>query len=412
MKKSVLVLLLLSFTITMLAQRLSDKSKSERETAFAAFLKDFKEWKEPTLSPLIFGETPYTENGYIEGIKIYGIESDNPFLPDNLVCDCREADDVYWKKGSYIKKDNFLVLFMTRECDDSHSSEFLMYDDYVVATYTYDGKFIHSYIVGRSGRAHHVSMEGDLNTLRFTTEQASLPDPNILYDELDQHYCVQKYAFKIGKDGLIRRQSVGKPWIKTILADTTKLDKTTLKEHLWMFRKLDSKSITASAFKYSGNCEYSDLDKIFVRTFLPDSAGCDCEKYKITWVPCSYVETNNYYVLLYGYGCPIPHEGYPFGADVIVTYTKRGEIIDYTEVAREGDEYVSEIESRKAPLTLRVRQGRILNLDNQQTSDIEVTEYTISIGKDGKLKKTIEREPYVVKGVYDNKRYTYVLPKK
>lgn len=83
---------------------------------------------------------------------------------------------------------------------------------------------------------------------------------------------------------------------------------------------------------------YTEINKQEFSSFIPDDSGCNCEKDEFYYRPCYRIDKNGFYIIGILASCDIPAtDGYPFDADMLVTYDKCGNIIDYKIVGTSGD---------------------------------------------------------------------------
>lgn len=312
---------------------------------FQLFLTDFTDHDRKDIDILTFGDMIFHQR--IDKDK-YGM-----FLPESDDCDCSE-EYTYWQQGSFLQKGNIVVVFMHRYCYDD---EFYSYCDYMVATYTRDGRLIDSKSVGRIGRLYNFRMEGDVKHLRIVSECGELMDPEELRDYGDLMYSMEKKKFEVCKDGRIKESRVGKQWVETVQQKDGIIKDVTFDEYMDFFTPWESDKVSKETFYRKGS---EELKYSYRKTFLPYSVDCGCKRRNSRWTPAFRKETEDYIIVFFQNFCDYPKDDIPFYNDfVIATYSKDGHIIDIKDIARSGDYWVPQIDDSSTTSSITVRQGFI-----------------------------------------------------
>ena len=146
-----------------------------QQVSFQTFLSEHE--KVEKLDSASFG-SPY------EFIKTESLYSE--FLPPtNDDCHCKQKD-ISWQKGSYIEFKNFIAVTLQRYCrdyQDGNNEWFMENDgvDYMLITYTRDGKMIDFKTLCHSGTAAYaISIKASDDGQGLAVEQRTLDDAFML----------------------------------------------------------------------------------------------------------------------------------------------------------------------------------------------------------------------------------------
>lgn len=310
---------------------------------FRQFLAGFTDYDGKDINPSTFDDSVSYQ--MIDKGK-YGM-----FLSESDNCDCSA---MYWQQGHFLQKEDVVVVFMKRNCEDD---EFYSYCDYMVATYTRDGRLIDSKSVGRFGRLYNFRMEGDAKRLRIVSECGELMNPEELRDYGDLMYSMEKKKFEVCKDGRIKESRVGKQWVETVQQKDGIVKDVTFDEYMDFFTPWESDKVSEETFYRKGS---EELKYSYRKTFLPDSVDCGCKRRNSCWTPAFRKETEDYIIVFFQNFCDYPKDDIPFYNDfVIATYSKDGHIIDIKDIARSGDYWVPQIDDSSTTSSITVRQGFI-----------------------------------------------------
>ena len=139
---------------------------------------------------------------------------------------------------------------------------------------------------------------------------------------------------------------------------------------------------------------YAEINKFDFSSFIPYDDECNCEKDEFYYRPCYRIDNDGFYIVAILASCDIPvTDGYPFDANLLVTYDKSGNIIDYEIVAVGSDveQYKIEFGEKENELTITQQSfTEITFVSDIYTGKCDVLIYKIRINDDGTIcKETI-----------------------
>ncbi len=139
---------------------------------------------------------------------------------------------------------------------------------------------------------------------------------------------------------------------------------------------------------------YTEINKFDFSSFIPYDDECNCEKDEFYYRPCYRIDNDGFYIVAILASCDIPvTDGYPFDANLLVTYDKSGNIIDYEIVAVGSDveQYKIEFGEKENELTITQQSfTEITFVSDIYTGKCDVLIYKIRINDDGTIcKETI-----------------------
>ena len=135
-----------------------------------------------------------------------------------------------------------------------------------------------------------------------------------------------------------------------------------------------------------------DLNESKYSSFIPYDSQCNCEKKELYYQPCYQIETTNFHLINIKVNCDIPIEGLPFTSDMLVTYDKTGNIIDYEIVGSGGDLLYYNIEFSTEKYEFVCTQYSFYNINSKPyTGKCDVSIYKVTINEDGTIDKEIIR---------------------
>lgn len=127
-------------------------------------------------------------------------------------------------------------------------------------------------------------------------------------------------------------------------------------------------------------------------SFIPYDSQCNCEKEELYYQPCYQIETTNFHLINITVNCDIPIEGLPFTSDMLVTYDKTGNIIDYEIVGSGGDLLYYNIEFSTEKYEFVCTQYSFYNINSKPyTGKCDVSIYKVTINDNGTIDKEIIR---------------------
>ena len=135
-----------------------------------------------------------------------------------------------------------------------------------------------------------------------------------------------------------------------------------------------------------------DLNESKYSSFIPYDSQCNCEKEELYYQPCYQIETTNFHLINIKVNCDIPIEGLPFTSDMLVTYDKTGNIIDYEIVGSGGDLLYYNIEFSTEKYEFVCTQYSFYNINSKPyTGKCDVSIYKVTINDNGTIDKEIIR---------------------
>ena len=145
------------------------------------------------------------------------------------------------------------------------------------------------------------------------------------------------------------------------------------------------------------SCEmYTEIDKQKFSIFIPNISECNCEKEEFYYRPCFKIDKINFYIVAILASCDIPKsDGYPFDANLLVTYDKTGNIIDYKIVGIGSDveQYKMICEGKENELTITQHSFKeITTAANKISGKCDVLTYSIGVNDNGAIEKEIISE--------------------
>ena len=136
---------------------------------------------------------------------------------------------------------------------------------------------------------------------------------------------------------------------------------------------------------------YTEINKFDFSSFIPYVDECNCEKDEFYYRPCYRIDLGDFYVAAMLASCDIPAtDGYPFDANLLVTYDKVGNIIDYKMVGIGSDveQYKMEFCEKENELTIiQYTYTEITPVSNNYSGKCNVSIYRIKINDNGTIDK-------------------------
>lgn len=379
MRKTIIYAILLLLSLKIQSRSQTHIQDNDSIQLFRTFLKSFADYDKRDIDSGIFGNAAY-EKGMDKGK--YGM-----FLPENNNCDCPE-EEIYWQAGSVIQKEGIIVAFMKRFCFEDEYESFC---DYIAVTYTKEGSLTDSKMIGRTGRLYRCEIEGDLNHISMTAECGELLNKEQLRDYGDLMYAMEKKKFTVSKDGKITEKKVGKQWIESVVQKDGIVEKVEFEDYMNFFSPLENDKVSEEwLFGLAGK----ELEYSYTKTFIPDSADCECERRNLLWYPLHKQTHNDFIAVFMEKLCDLPKEGCMYRDFLIMTYSKDGKMTDMQRIARLGDLWAAQIDESSTTSSLLVRQGFIDEVsveEGQSMMPIEIVETRYDIMPDGKIHRNTVR---------------------
>ena len=136
---------------------------------------------------------------------------------------------------------------------------------------------------------------------------------------------------------------------------------------------------------------YTEINKLDFSSFIPYVDECNCEKDEFYYRPCYRIDKDDFYIVSILASCDLPAtDGYPFDTNLLVTYDRSGNVIDYKAVAIGSDVEQYKIESGEKENELTITQQsftEIISVSGIYTGKCNVSIYKIRINDDGTIRK-------------------------
>ena len=136
---------------------------------------------------------------------------------------------------------------------------------------------------------------------------------------------------------------------------------------------------------------FTEINKFDFSSFIPYVDECNCEKDEFYYRPCYRIDKDDFYIVSILASCDLPPtDGYPFDTNLLVTYDRSGNVIDYKIVAIGSDVEQYKIESGEKENELTITQQsftEIISVSGIYTGKCNVSIYKIRINDDGTIRK-------------------------
>jgi hypothetical protein len=349
------------------------------DSAFQSFLSEhFRQWNQKELTMRIFGDSVIND--------LIDRDVASKYLPS--------SDS--WQGGCFVKRKDFIIAFMHHYCMDSGNRLFIedTIDSLTIVVFSKEGELIDSRVIGKIGHLEYVRTTGNIDKLQFTSEQASFTDMDKYskYEDLD--FTVTRHAYSIDKHGHIIEKTIGKPWTETKRQKHTLPSNRTFNDFLKQFPLWNKPYVNDSIF-----ITKTELGDEYGR-FVPDYLTRECGTQEITWRSCSHIEQDSVDVFFINKDCDMPcKDCYPYNENIVMTFNKNGQMIDYCPLARYGDLWTAEMKVVSSPLVFTVKQKIIdsteINIDSPK--NVTYATYIYQIKRNGKIIKTLsdQQDEYI-----------------
>ena len=141
---------------------------------------------------------------------------------------------------------------------------------------------------------------------------------------------------------------------------------------------------------------HTEINKLEYSSFIPYDSECNCEKDEFYYRPCYRIDKEGFYIVAILASCDIPiTDGYPFDANLLVTYDKDGNIIDYKIVGTGSDVEQYNIVPGEKENELTITQQsftEIMSVSNNYSGKCDVSIYKVKINNDGTINKEVIKE--------------------
>lgn len=132
-----------------------------------------------------------------------------------------------------------------------------------------------------------------------------------------------------------------------------------------------------------------EINKMEYSSFLSCIKLCDCNTDEIYYKPCYYVETENFIILAISTACDTSINGYPFESNILITYDKIGNFIDYEVIGCISDISYYKIEESIGFSELVYVQYSFFDTDEIYSGKCDVEIYRVVINDKGAIDKTL-----------------------
>lgn len=319
--------------------------------AFRTFLSGFKKCTQINMTS--FGERIISDSVLIDS-DMYA-----RFLPpiqDGCLCG---QDDVFWQKGSYMERGGFITIMLKRHCQDykdGNSQYFIENDvtDYMLVTYSRDGKILDFKTVGHDRRAYFTRIVPSGQAPNFLVEQGSLDDCTSILRYQDLTYTVRTYEYNVSPDGKIKERTTGTAQKETIKNPENDRTPIRFEEFMSYFKKWDNPYVNDSLFIPSP--PYADLPFPECFSLIPDTLDCGCWPRDLQWTPCRYIESKEGYFFFVVKSCMTPHRApSPYADYMVLEFCKDGTFREASNVFHITDDM--DIKDLSSALTLRLKSS-------------------------------------------------------
>lgn len=316
--------------------------------AFRTFLSGFKKCTQFNIAS--FGERIISDSVLIDGDKYARFL---PPIEDDCLCG---QDDVFWQKGSYMEFGDFIAVMLKRHCQDykdGNSQYFTenLVTDYMLVTYSRDGKILNFKTVGHDGSAYFTRITPNEQALNFLVEQGALDDCTSILRYQDLTYTVRKYEYTISPDGKIKDKTVGASQKETIKNPENNRTPIRFEEFMSYFKIWEKPYVNDSLFTPA--TPHADLPFPECFSLIPDTLDCGCWPRNLQWTAGRYIENNGHYFFFVSKSCMIPLTDSPYTDYMVLTFNKNGLFKEALNILHVTDD--SYIEDLSSALTLQLK---------------------------------------------------------
>lgn len=267
------------------------------------------------------------------------------FLPvEDNECHCTPGD-LLWAKGSYMEQKDFTIVMLLRFCvdyQDGNDKYFMENDglDYILITYSRDGKILDHKVVAHEGRPYKIRMKTARNGLGLVVEQKVLEDCNLLYQYKNLVYQVCKNEYVVRQDGKIEVHTLETPHSEVVdVMSSVKL--FSFEEFLSHFEKWDKPFVDHTIFDSS--MKRNELPFESCRSLLPDTLDHSSWPRDLYWTTGKYIETKKHFLCFLAKECRRPDIGCPYVDYLVLEFDKKGRFRRAVNIYRyTDDDYVDE----------------------------------------------------------------------
>ena len=173
---------------------------------------------------------------------------------------------------------------------------------------------------------------------------------------------------------------------------------------LTQFAQFDGKQLDESFFRVRKQFPNEKLSPIIDRYYfsflLPYDEECNCNVKELYYRPCYKIERKNYYLMAMEACCDITKTpGYPYDDNALVTYDKKGNLVDFVTVGTGSDLAMFKIEPSTGEYEIVYTQYSFKDIESVYDSCCDVSVYKVTVDEDGRMGKSLLREEKSVKVV-------------
>lgn len=232
-----------------------------------------------------------------------------------------------WLRGSYIEGKNYIAVILQRYYSDflDGNHRWLMENegtDYVIITYSGEGKMLDCKTVGRSGAAYSLRMSAPKHGLGVVVEQRIVDDCSQRLQYVNPVYTVFTREYVLKSDGKIKERELVAPH-KEVVDVMSSVKQFSFDRFLSNFRKWDKPYVDHTLFTPSS--DRADLPFESCLSLIPDTLDYNCWPRDIQWIPCRYIETEDALCFFVIKDCATPKVGYaPYTDYLVLEFHKDG----------------------------------------------------------------------------------------
>ena len=173
---------------------------------------------------------------------------------------------------------------------------------------------------------------------------------------------------------------------------------------LTQFAQFDGKQLDESFFRVRKQFPNEKLSPIIDRYYfsflLPYDEECNCNVKELYYRPCCKIERKNYYLVAMEVCCDITKTpGYPYDDNALVTYDKKGNMVDFVTVGTGSDLAMFKIEPSTGEYEIVYTQYSFKDIESVYDSCCDVSVYKVTVDEDGRMGKSLLCEEKSVKVV-------------
>ncbi len=171
---------------------------------------------------------------------------------------------------------------------------------------------------------------------------------------------------------------------------------------LTQFAQFDGKQLDASFFRvrkqFPGERLSPEINKYYFSFLLPYDDECNCVTKELYYRPCYKIEKKNYYLVSMEACCDVTKTAwYPYDENTLVTYDKKGNMIDFATVGTGSDLETYKMEFSTDGNEIIYTQYIFQDVESAYDGYCNVYRYKVTVDDNGKIDKRLLREEKNVK---------------